>query len=330
MMHALPARPARLLLLALFAAAAAAVALGSGSLDVAPARILAALAGHERDGMAEAVLQLRLPRVAAGLIVGGMLALAGALMQVLLRNPLAEPYVLGVSGGAAVFALLALAAGLGSAWVRIGACSGALLSVLLVFVLGRGPDWNPLRLLLTGVVLAAGWGALVSLLLVLSPAARVHGMLFWLMGDLGFAAASGWSAALLAGCLLVAFALARPLNLLAQGELPARALGVPVPALRATLYLMCALLTAGAVMQAGSIGFVGLVVPHLARLLLGADHRWLLPGAVLLGGGLLVLADTLARTLLAPQQLPVGVFTALIGVPLFLFLLQSAARRQQP
>jgi iron complex transport system permease protein len=259
-----------------------------------------------------------------------MLALAGVLMQVLLRNPLADPYVLGVSGGAAVFALLAISAGLGAAWIQCGAFAGAMLSVLLVFLLARDGGWDALRLLLTGVVLAAGWGAIISLLLAVNPAAQVQGMLFWLMGDLGISRFSPWPAAVLVGCLGIGLVAGRALNLLARGDLEAQALGVPVPQLRGTIYLLSAGLTATAVMQAGTVGFVGLVVPHLARLLFGADHRVLAPTAVLLGGSLLVLADAAARTIIAPRQLPVGVLTALIGVPLFLLLLRSAARRQQP
>jgi iron complex transport system permease protein len=329
------ARPARLtLLLAALvgvAFAAALLALCAGSMDIAPGRILSILLGGGGGTEAQVVLELRLPRVAAGFLVGGMLALAGALMQVLLRNPLAEPYVLGISGGAAVFALSAILAGLGAAWIQAGAFAGALLSVLLVFAIARsGGGTDGLRLLLTGVVLAAGWGALVSLLLAVSPAAKLHGMLFWLMGDLGPAGFSPWALAVLAACLLIALALGRAFNLLAQGDLQAEALGVPVARLRGAIYVIAALLTATAVMQAGTIGFVGLIVPHAARLLLGSDHRVVLPAAVLLGGSLLVLADALARTLIAPQQLPVGVLTALIGVPVFLLLLRTTARRQQP
>ena len=306
------------------------LALCAGSMQISPGRVLAILAGEQQGMDARVVLELRLPRVATGFVVGGMLALAGALMQVLLRNPLADPYVLGISGGAAVFALIAIGLGLGATWIQFGAFAGALLSVLLVFILARDGGWDALRLLLTGVVLAAGWGAVISLLLAVSPAAQIRGMLFWLMGDLGVAPFSAWTAAVLAACLVIALVAGRSLNLLAHGDLEAQALGVPVTRLRGTIYLLSAFLTATAVMQAGTVGFVGLVIPHLARLLLGADHRMLLPAAVLMGGSLLVLADALARTIIAPQQLPVGVLTALIGVPLFLFLLRTSARSQRP
>ena len=277
----------------------------------------------DRDGVtATIVRELRLPRAGTAFVVGGLLALAGALMQVLLRNPLADPYVLGISGGAAVMALSAMLLGLGAVWVNGGALLGALVSMLLVFGLahGRG-QWTPTRLLLTGVVVAAGWGAIISFLLAISPARNLRGMLFWLMGDLGHGAAGPGSWLLLLAGLAIAFSLARPLNLLVRGDWQAAALGVDVRPLRLGLYLLASLLTAAAVMLAGSIGFVGLVVPHMLRLLVGGDHRILLPASVLAGGSLLMLADTLARTLLAPQQLPVGVVTALIGVPVFLWLL---------
>lgn len=196
------------------------------------------------------------------------------------------------------------------------------MSVLLVFGIAHGRGgWTPTRLLLTGVVIAAGWGALISLILALAPSAQLPGMLFWLMGDLSQADAPSLAWLALAVALLVAWALARPLNLLARGDLQAASLGVQVGPLRIAVYLLASLLTAASVTIAGSIGFVGLVVPHMVRMVLGADHRRLLPAAALAGGALLLFADTLARTVLAPQQLPVGVLMALLGVPLFLYLL---------
>ncbi len=271
---------------------------------------------------ARILFELRLPRAATAFVTGALLALAGAMMQVLLRNPLADPYVLGVSGGASAGALLALLAGAGTLLLQGAAFAGALLSTFLVFVLARGRgQWNTTRLLLTGVVLAAGWGALISLLLAISPAARLQGMLFWLMGDLGYAQLplGGGLVLLAAGAL--ALRLAPSLNLLAGGELRAASLGVDIDRLRLTLYLLASLATAVAVTQAGNIGFIGLIAPHMLRLAGARDHRLLIPGAALLGGALLLFADALARGLIAPRQLPVGVLTALLGVPLFLFLL---------
>ena len=212
--------------------------------------------------------------------------------------------------------------GLGGWWLQGSAFTGALLSMLLVFGIAHGSGaWNPHRLLLTGVVVAAGWGAAIAFLLAISPTQGLRGMLFWLMGDLSRAGLPLVAAAVLAGGLLIALAIGRSLNLLTRGELAARSLGVPVRTLRIVIYLLASGLTAVAVTLAGSIGFVGLVVPHLLRLAGIRDHRLLLPASVLLGGALLVAADTLARTLLAPQQLPVGILTALLGVPVFLVLL---------
>ncbi len=310
-----------LALLALLSLASLAVALAAGSLSIPFGEVLAALAGAETPSRS-IVLDLRLPRALAGFACGGLLALAGALMQVLLRNPLADPYVLGISGGAGVGALLAMLLGLAGLAVSGFAFLGALLAMLLVFGLAHGDgSWTQTRLLLTGVVVAAGCGAVVALILTLAPEQKIHGMLFWLMGDLSQATASGPVLVLLMLALAVSLPFARELNLLARGAAQAQALGVAVPVLRRIVYVVASLATAGAVTTAGSIGFVGLIVPHLVRLGVGNDQRLLLPAAALAGGSLLVLADTAARTAVAPLQLPVGVLTALIGVPVFLYLL---------
>ncbi len=266
--------------------------------------------------------QLRLPRTLSAFVTGALLGLAGALMQVLLRNPLADPYVLGISGGASVGALLALLLGAGAFWVPYWAFSGALFSTLLVFSLahGRG-SWDTTRLLLTGVVLASGWGALISLLLAISPAARIQGMLFWLMGDLSYAQLPAVGAVVLVLLAAIALRFGSALNLMSGGALHAAALGVQVTGMRLFIYVSASLATAVAVTQAGNIGFIGLLAPHMLRLGGGRDYRVLIPGVMLLGGTLLLLADALARSVIAPAQLPVGVLTALIGVPLFLFLL---------
>jgi iron complex transport system permease protein len=286
-----------------------------------------ALIGQEQGVARDVVLQLRLPRAISAFTTGAMLALAGALMQVLLRNPLADPYVLGISGGAAVASLLAMLAGVAGAWVNGAAFAGALTSMFLVFGLARGAGaWSSSRLLLTGVIVAAGWGALIGLLLTVSPDTQLRGMLFWLMGDLGHAGSGAPGVVALSLGLLLSLPAARALNVMARGELTARSLGVPVRALRLHLYVVASLLTAMAVMAAGSIGFIGLVAPHILRLAVGNDHRILLPGAALFGGSLLLWADTLARTTIAPQLLPVGAVTALLGVPLFLYLLTRAHR----
>lgn len=328
-MTLLPYRPAhRWLLFALLAALAAfslALSLATGSVSLTLADIWRSLSGTDQGLEAVVILELRLPRALSAFVTGGLLALSGALMQVLLRNPLADPYVLGVSGGAAVAALLAIMAGAGGAWLSAGAFCGALLSMFLVFALARGRgSWTTTRLLLTGVVLASGWGAVISFLLTIGPEQSLRGMLFWLMGDLSEARWPTVAAVALLAGLLIAMTLARSLNLLARGEIEANMLGVAAGRLRLILFFLASLLTASAVTIAGSIGFVGLVVPHLLRLIIGSDHRLLLPASVLLGGSFLVLADTLARSLIAPQQLPVGVLSAFIGVPVFLYLLRRS------
>jgi len=325
-----PLTPARTLVVVAICAAAGALAvlfaLAAGSVAIAPGDVLAALLG--RTGVsretADIVVGLRLPRALCAFAVGGLLALAGALMQVVLRNPLADPYVLGISGGAAVGALLAILAG-AAAMVAPAAYAGALLSTAIVFTLAGGRDApGSTRLLLTGVVVAAGWGALIAMILSLAPSAQVKGMLFWLLGDLSGASDPRPTLIALLVALAFAWALARNLNRLARGADHAAALGVNVGRVALAAHGVAAFAAAAAVTQAGSVGFVGLIVPHALRLALGNDQRLLLPAAVFAGGALVVVADTLARTLFAPQQVPVGVVTALIGVPTFLWLQRRA------
>ena len=318
-------RRALLILTALagLALASLTLALALGNVSVGFADVLAALFGRD-DGMAaEIVRNLRLPRALAGLACGGLLAVSGALLQVLLRNPLADPYVLGISGGASVGALLVMLLGVASG-IGIGTAAfcGALAAMFLVFGLAHGNGgWTQTRLLLTGVIVAAGCGAAVALMLSIAPDHKLHGMLFWLMGDLSQADSPALSLGALIAVVLATLPFARELNLLARDADLAQTLGVEIARLRLAVYVIASLATAAAVTQTGSVGFVGLVVPHLVRLAVGNDQRVLLPASALAGGSLLVVADTLARTLIAPQQLPVGVLTALIGVPVFLFLL---------
>jgi iron complex transport system permease protein len=309
-----------------------------GSVSVAPRDLLDALSlapSHARadDLAAEIVRTLRLPRALAGFACGALLAFAGALLQVLLRNPLAEPYVLGVSGGAAAFALVAMIAGLAAWAVQASACVGAFASMLLVLGLARRELWrgepqdSSVRLLLTGAVTAAGWGALITLLLTLAPDTRLRGMLFWLTGDLN-GAATPWAAL---GALVVVLAAIVPvapqLNVLLRGDAAALALGVPVMRVRLRVYLAASIAAAAAVTTGGTIGFVGLVVPHMLRLAFGNDQRMLLPAAALAGGLAVMAADLAARTVAAPAQLPVGVVTALAGVPVFLWMLLKRRAR---
>src|SRR5690554_4451389 len=309
-------------ILSLIALLAGLFALAIGSVTIAPSELWQVVQGEGSILHRTLVLELRLPRTLAAFATGGLLAVAGALMQVLLRNPLADPYVLGLSGGAAVGALLSMLLGLAGALVGASAFGGALLSTLMVFGLAHGTgSWTPSRLLLTGVVVAAGWGAIITLLLAVAPTRELPGMLYWLMGDVAYAR-TPWPAfvMLVLACLLV-LPVGRSLNVLARGPMQAAALGVNVRPLEWSIYIGASLLTATAVTTAGSIGFVGLVVPHMLRLVLGNDQRIILPACALGGGVLLVLADTLARVVIAPEQLPVGVITALLGVPAFLYLL---------
>lgn len=299
------------------------ISLSIGSVDISGKQLLQVLWIQDDSLVSSVVLDLRLPRTVVGFMVGAMLALAGALMQVLLRNPLAEPYVLGVSGGASAAVLIAMLSGLSGFWISGGAFTGAMISMLLVFGLAHGKgDWSPARLLLTGIVIAAGWGALISLILSITQGAQLRGMLFWLMGDLSYAQYSHWALIVLLACLLVSLMISRNLNILARGELQAATLGVSPKKIRYIVYFLSSLLAATAVTLAGNVGFVGLIVPHAIRLMVGSDHRILLPAAFLLGGCLVMLADCLARTVIAPQQLPVGVLTAIIGIPVFLVLLR--------
>ena len=317
--------PPVLTFVALGAAAAlsllAALLVGSTALD--PLEVWKSLIAPEDSLARTLVLELRLPRVLTAFATGATLALAGVMMQVLLRNPLADPYILGVSGGASIAALGAMLLGLGGLWIDGSAALGAFAATVLVFTLAHGEGgWTPMRLLLTGVVVAAGCGAAVSLMLALGPEGRLRGMVFWLMGDFSTSGSPVRVFAVLLPVLAGAMLFSRSLNLLARGEAEARALGLALGRARIAVFAAGSLLTAMAVTTAGSIGFVGLVTPHLARMLLGSDHRVVVPASALLGGVLLVLADLLARSVIAPRQLPVGALTAVIGVPLFLALMR--------
>lgn len=313
--------------LAALAVLAVFAAMASGSAAVSIEEAIQSLEGAAPDHIRALVMELRLPRALTAFGVGGLLAVAGVLMQVLLRNPLAEPYILGTSGGAAVAALLSMLLGLGSTVIDLAAFGGAMAATLLVFSIAQGTgSWTPTRLLLTGVVLAAGFSAATTLLLALSPDQNLRGMLFWLMGDLSFAYSPARSLWLLAAITVAGVLVARHLNVLALGELQAAIVGLPVAAFRLIIFAVTALATAVSVTTVGVIGFIGLVVPHLIRLVVGSDHRTVLPASALAGGTLLVIADTLARTVMAPRQLPVGALTAAIGVPLFLILMSRSRR----
>lgn len=304
------------------------ISFSSGSIDLGLGAVLQQLLNPEAGLQQQVLFELRIPRSVAAFITGGLLALSGVVMQVLLRNPLADPYILGISGGAAAAALTAILLGLSGAWVSNAAFGGALLSILIVFGLARSRyQWSATRLLLTGVVVSAGWGAMINILLTTSSNNSVYSMLFWLMGDLSQSRAGPLSAVILLAGFVLMMLQARSLNVLARGDLLAAALGVDVARLKLILYFTASVLTACAVTIAGSIGFVGLVIPHMLRLLGARDHRVLIPASVLLGGSFLMIADSFARSIVAPLQLPVGVVTAIIGVPTFLLILRRSQQR---
>ncbi len=300
----------------------------SGSAEISIDQVMSHFTSPE-TGLANQILsEIRIPRTLAGFTVGSLLAMSGVAMQVLLRNPLADPYILGVSGGAAVGALSGILLGVSSFLLVNFAFAGALVSTLIVFgISSRFGNWSVIRLLLTGVVVSAGWGALINLFLTTSQSSSVQSMLFWLMGDLSQSRVALGHFFLIAVGLVGGIKIARSLNVLSRGDLIAVSLGVNIKLLRIFLYFSASLFTAVAVTISGTVGFVGLVTPHILRMLGARDHRVLIPASALLGGSIVIIADTLARTILAPQQLPVGVFTAIIGVPCFLLILNSSGRK---
>ena len=284
-----------------------------------------------RTELGRAILQLRLYRVLCGFVVGAGLAVAGAVLQALLRNPLAEPYVLGVSSGAGLGAALVITFGLAARSalaLPAGAFLFALATLALVYALARQHGRTSIYgLLLSGVILSAIASSLLMLLLALATTEGLHGITWWLLGNLqgDSTAALALGSVLIAAAFLVVWWLARDLDALALGPEMAHHLGI-APGLVTLLGLGCAtLLTAAAVAMSGLIGFVGLIVPHAVRALVGPGHRRLLPAAALAGGCFLVVCDAFARTAFAPIEVPVGVVTALLGGPFFLWLLRRRA-----
>jgi len=318
----------RLLILAGLTVAALLSSVAVGAAGIPLANVADALLGHGDELTRAIVVQLRLPRAVLAVLVGGGLALSGAVFQALLRNPLAEPYVLGVSGGAAVGAVAATALGWASLapWaLPAAAFMGAVVAIALVFRIAAsvGRVLDTRVLLLAGVVVGAFFNAVILLLLSFADMETFRSAIFWMMGSV---AGAGWGqigvlALYFTPAAAVLLALARPLDLLALGEEPALFLGAPVERVKVTAFLVASFLVGAAVAVAGVIGFVGLIVPHAIRLLWGSDHRLLLPASIFAGGAFLLVADTIARTIAAPAELPVGVVTALVGVPVFVVLL---------
>lgn len=313
------------------------VALSVGSVHIAPGHVfndvVDALSGKLSFSSEEELIlfSVRLPRIIFAGIVGAALSLGGVIFQAILRNPLADPYILGISGGSALGAIIGIVVGAGSFYLGIPllAFLGALATVFLVFVMAGGTRGHLLdnSLLLSGVVINAFFSAAILFFLSIVNSMELHSITFWLMGDLSRASLREISIA--AFCLVIGFALlyaeARKLNLFVQGEDTAQHLGVNVERTKQWLLVVTSLIISVVVSLAGIIGFVGIMVPHLMRLIFGSDHRLLLPVSALFGASFLIVADTIARVVFAPAELPVGVITALCGAPYFIFLLKKKA-----
>lgn len=328
-----PLSPARVLFLSLgmglLFVAVACVSLLLGTAEISAGQLLSLVGGGEDQGghVRLILLEIRLPRILLAGLVGFALALGGVVFQALLRNPLADPFILGVSGGSAVGAILGILLGFGLGFgVPALSFAGALLTLLLLLAIGsRSIGFESTTILLTGVIVNAFFTAIIMFFVSISADAKLHSMLFWLYGDLSQTRYTHLY--LIAPVLLVAFLVlyrfSTRLNLLTVGEDAAARLGVDVTRTKIVLLVVVSMMIGTVVAFSGLIGFVGLVVPHLARMTFGSDHRLLLPVAALGGASFLVAADTAARTLIAPSELPVGVISAFIGAPFFLFLLRT-------
>ena len=307
-------------------------AVATGAVRIAAADVIRAIAGYGDEAAVAIVRNLRLPRVALAALIGAGLGMSGGALQGTLRNGLAEPYLLGVSGGAAVGAVGAFAVGVANpGWIALAAFAGAIVAVLLALLVaraaGRGGRGDPRTLLMAGVVIGAFANAVIMVALANAPPNTIRGALWWMMGSAGDAT---WSTvgilalSVLAGGAALVY-LARDIDILALGEEPAAALGVNVDRAARTIYLLSALLAAATVAAAGLVGFVGLIVPHIVRTAGVRRHRPLLLGAALIGATLVVGADLTARVIRPPAELPLGAITAILGVPFFLSQLRRTA-----
>ncbi len=290
-------------------------------------RIVIGQADHLPSEQSLIIREIRLPRILLGVIVGAALSVAGAGFQALLRNPLADPYVLGVSSGAALGAIISLvAAPRVPVAMPIAAFAGALATITAVYFLGRrGGELDSHTLLLAGIISASFLSAVIMFLMTTLSGGELRGIAFWLMGDLTSTRTpldAGWLFLLLVLAVGAIYTTAADLNLLLTGEREAMHLGVDVSRVKLVVYVSASLLTGLAVSISGAIGYVGLIVPHVMRLLFGSDHRMLIPASALGGAIAIVIADTLARTLVAPTELPVGAMTAMAGAPMFIYLLR--------
>lgn len=300
-----------------------------GTVDIGLAQILALATGDDAglDHIRLILLEIRLPRIALAALVGYALALGGVIFQAVLRNPLADPFILGVSSGSACGAVLGIALGLGfGVGIPLMSFTGALLTLALLLLVGtRGIGSESSTILLTGVIINAFFTAVIMFFVSVASDAKLHSMLFWLYGDLSQTADVHLFAigAVLLASTVILYGHSHHLNLLTAGEDTAMRLGVDVVRTKLVLLIVVSLMIGAVVAFSGLIGFVGLIVPHLTRMALGSDHRLLIPVAALGGAAFLVAADTLARTLISPSELPVGVISAFIGAPFFVYLLRT-------
>lgn len=293
--------------------------------------VWASLFGNSEDSVLSTIIwRLRMPRVIMAALVGATLSVGGLVFQALLRNPLAEPYILGISGGSAIGAILGILMGLSRfPGVSLTAFTGSILTLLLILGISSGQSiLKKNSVLLSGVMVNAFCSAVIMFLVSLTRDAKLHNIIFWLMGDLslGTMEQTGMLAVLLLPCFLLIFWLSNTMNLLLMGREMAQTMGVNIKAVTLTLLIITSFMVSATVSQCGLIGFVGLVIPHLFRLLLGPDHRILVPACILGGGAYMVICDILARILPEQGEMPAGVITAMIGAPLFIYLLKRSGR----
>jgi iron complex transport system permease protein len=313
-------------------AAAVLIALSSGSSREGMGASLAVIFGQEdaNTTLETIIWHLRFPRVLLAVLVGATLSLGGLVFQALLRNPLAEPYILGISGGSAIGAIIGIMLGL-SRFPGVTFCAfiGSLATLALILVMSSGTTiLKKDALLLSGVMVNAFCSAVIMFLVSLTQDARLQNIIFWLMGDLSSADSltTGILALILIPCFLVIFFFSHAMNLLLVGKETAQTMGLPVKTVTVVLLVLTSLMVSATVSYSGLLGFVGLVMPHLLRLIWGPDHRILVPACILGGGAYLVVCDLLARTLPQQGEMPAGVITALIGAPVFIFLLKKSRR----
>jgi iron complex transport system permease protein len=316
------------LVLLLLLAAAICMGLAAGSTGFGISQVFKSLGDGDSRLMNDIIWKLRFPRVLLAALLGATLSLGGMVFQALLRNPLAEPYILGISGGSAIGAIIGILLGLArfpGVWLTAFAGSLATLGLLYVMASGRSMVRGN-TLLLSGVMVNAFCSAVILFLVSMAQDSRLHNIIFWLMGDL--AAATNDKVLALAltviPCFGVIFARSHALNLLTLGNDMARSMGVSIKAVTSLLLIVTSLMISATVSYCGLVGFVGLVIPHMLRLILGPDHRILAPAAILGGAAFMVVCDMLARTLPSQGEMPVGVITALIGAPLFVYLLRKS------